>query len=244
MVAKTTRNRRARKSQKKPSSVQLNDEIVSQYIIDNPDFFIRNARCVESVQVPHPVRGGISLPEWYMARQRNKIKQLESEITLLMEHASANELLFNQMMDLQIELFKAQDLNQLIVILNTWAKSLGLSGAYLYLFDDKWLLSAPSNYYYLALNTLQFDFIRVRHLQYSQQYLGTLNSTEIDFLLPEHGYVGSVALSLLGQFGDLGLLMFTSTNPEHYQAGQGTLLLEKMSEILPILISRWIMRIN
>jgi uncharacterized protein len=244
MVAKTTRNRRARKSQKKPSSVQLNDEIVSQYIIDNPDFFIRNARCVESVQVPHPVRGGISLPEWYMARQRNKIKQLESEITLLMEHASANELLFNQMMDLQIELFKAQDLNQLIVILNTWAKSLGLSGAYLYLFDDKWLLSAPSNYFYLALNTLQFDFIRVRHLQYSQQYLGTLNSTEIDFLLPEHGYIGSVALSLLGQFGDLGLLMFTSTNPEHYQAGQGTLLLEKMSEILPILISRWIMRIN
>ncbi|OCG34634.1 hypothetical protein A9G29_02970 [Gilliamella sp. Fer2-1] len=244
MVAKTTRNRRARKSQKKPSSVQLNDEIVSQYIIDNPDFFIRNARCVESVQVPHPVRGGISLPEWYMARQRNKIKQLESEITLLMEHASANELLFNQMMDLQIELFKAQDLNQLIVILNTWAKSLGLSGAYLYLFDDKWLLSAPSNYYHLALNTLQFDFIRVRHLQYSQQYLGTLNSTEIDFLLPEHGYIGSVALSLLGQFGDLGLLMFTSTNPEHYQAGQGTLLLEKMSEILPILISRWIMRIN
>jgi uncharacterized protein len=244
MVAKTTRNRRARKSQKKPSSVQLNDEIVSQYIIDNPDFFIRNARCVESVQVPHPVRGGISLPEWYMARQRNKIKQLESEITLLMEHASANELLFNQMMDLQIELFKAQDLNQLIVILNTWAKSLGLSGAYLYLFDDKWLLSAPSNYYYLALNTLQFDFIRVRHLQYSQQYLGTLNSTEIDFLLPEHGYIGSVALSLLGRFGDLGLLMFTSTNPEHYQAGQGTLLLEKMSEILPILISRWIMRIN
>ncbi|OCG61342.1 DUF484 family protein [Gilliamella sp. Nev3-1] len=244
MVAKTTRNRRARKSQKKPSSVQLNDEIVSQYIIDNPDFFIRNARCVESVQVPHPVRGGISLPEWYMARQRNKIKQLESEITLLMEHASANELLFNQMMDLQIELFKAQDLNQLIVILNTWAKSLGLSGAYLYLFDDKWLLSAPSSYYHLALNTLQFDFIRVRHLQYSQQYLGTLNSTEIDFLLPEHGYIGSVALSLLGQFGDLGLLMFTSTNPEHYQAGQGTLLLEKMSEILPILISRWIMRIN
>ncbi|OCG62277.1 MULTISPECIES: DUF484 family protein [unclassified Gilliamella] len=244
MVAKTTRNRRVRKSQKKPSSVQLNDEIVSQYIIDNPDFFIRNARCVESVQVPHPVRGGISLPEWYMARQRNKIKQLESEITLLMEHASANELLFNQMMDLQIELFKAQDLNQLIVILNTWAKSLGLSGAYLYLFDDKWLLSAPSNYYHLALNTLQFDFIRVRHLQYSQQYLGTLNSTEIDFLLPEHGYIGSVALSLLGQFGDLGLLMFTSTNPEHYQAGQGTLLLEKMSEILPILISRWIMRIN
>ncbi|MWP62482.1 DUF484 family protein [Gilliamella sp. Pas-s25] len=242
MVGKNTRNLRAKKARQQSSSIKLNDEIVSQYLIDNPDFFIRNARYVEGMRVPHPVRGIISLPEWNMARQRNKINQLECEISLLMEHASANELLFSQLMDLHIELIKVQDLNQLIVLLNTWAKSLGLSGAYLYLFDDKWLLKAPSNYLHLALNSSQFDFIRVRHLQYSQQYLGTLNSTELDFLLPEHGYVGSVALSLLGQFGDLGLLMFTSANPEHYQAGQGTLLLEKMSEILPILISRWIMR--
>ncbi|MWN90013.1 DUF484 family protein [Gilliamella sp. Pra-s65] len=242
MVGKNTRSLSAKKARKKPSSAKLNDEIVAQYLIDNPDFFIRNARHVEYMRVPHPVRGIISLPEWNMARQRNKINQLECEISLLMEHASANELLFNQLMDLQIELIKSQDLNQLIALLNTWAKSLGLSGAYLYLFDDKWLLSAPSNYHHLALNSSQFDFIRVRHLQYNQQYLGSLNSTELDFLLPQHGYVGSVALSLLGQFGDLGLLMFTSTNPQHYQAGQGTLLLEKMSEILPILISRWIMR--
>ncbi|MWP47012.1 DUF484 family protein [Gilliamella sp. Pas-s27] len=242
MVGKNTRSLSAKRARQKPSSVKLNDEIVAQYLIDNPDFFIRNARHVEYMRVPHPVRGIISLPEWNMARQRNKINQLECEISLLMEHASANELLFNQLMDLQIELIKSQDLNQLIALLNTWAKSLGLSGAYLYLFDDKWLLSAPSNYHHLALNSSQFDFIRVRHLQYNQQYLGSLNSTELDFLLPQHGYVGSVALSLLGQFGDLGLLMFTSTNPQHYQAGQGTLLLEKMSEILPILISRWIMR--
>jgi uncharacterized protein len=242
MVGENIRNLKDKKAQQKPSSVKLNDEIVAQYLIDNPDFFIRNARHVECMRVPHPVRGIISLPEWNMARQRNKINQLECEISLLMEHASANELLFNQLMDLQIELIKAQDLNQLIALLNTWAKSLGLSGAYLYLFDDKWLLSAPSNYHHLALNPSQFDFIRVRHLQYNQQYLGPLNSTELDFLLPKHGYVGSVALSLLGQFGDLGLLMFTSANPQHYQAGQGTLLLEKMSEILPILISKWIMR--
>ncbi|OCG71572.1 hypothetical protein A9G43_05625 [Gilliamella sp. Occ3-1] len=237
------RNLRVKKARRSPSSLKLNDEIVCQYIIDNPEFFVRNARHVESMRVPHPVRGMISLPEWNMARQRNKINQLECEISSLLEHASANELLFNQLMDLQIELIKTQDLNQLIILLNAWAKSLGLSGAYLYLFDDKWLLSAPSNYHYIALDSSRFDFIRVRHFQYSQQYLGTLNSTELDFLLPdEHGYVGSVALSLLGQFGDLGLLMFTSANPEHYQSGQGTLLLEKMSEILPILISRWIMR--
>ncbi|OCG32645.1 hypothetical protein A9G36_09645 [Gilliamella sp. Choc6-1] len=239
MVKQNTQDKK-----KRVLSNKINDNLVNQYLIDNPDYFIRNANYIESMRVPHPIRGGISLPEWQMARQRNKIKQLESEITLLMENASANELLFSQLINLYLELIQTSNLNELIESLNNWAKSLGLSGAYLYLFDDKWLLGAPSNYHYFAINSSRFDFIRVRHLQYSKQYLGTLNSTELDFLLPEHGYVGSVALSLLGAFGDLGILIFTSTSPRHYQAGQGTLLLEKISEILPILIGKWIMRIK
>lgn len=242
MVAKITQSLKDKNASQEVTKVKLDDNIVSQYLIDNPEFFIRNSSHVESMRVPHPVRGGISLPEWNMARQRNKISQLESEITLLMEHASTNELLFEQFMSLQIQLIKASDLNELFNSLNNWAKSLGLSGAYLYLFEDKWLVNTPSNYHQFALNSSRFDFIRVRHLQYSHQYLGTLNTAELDFLLPEHGYVGSLALSLLGQFGDLGILIFTSPNPQHYQAGQGTLLLEKISEILPILIEKWIMR--
>lgn len=242
MVDKTTRTSKAKNPKRSVAINKLDDEIVSKYLIDHPDFFIRNASLIENIRVPHPIRDSISLPEWQMARQRNKINQLESEITLLMEHASSNELLFNQFMALQSQLIKANTLDDLAELLNVWAKSLGLSGAYLYLFEDKWLLNAPSNYYHYALNSSRFDFIRVRHLQYSYQFLGVLNTTELDFLLPKYGHVGSVALSLLGQFGDLGVLLFTSSDPQHYQSGQGTLLLEKISEILPILIGKWIMR--
>lgn len=242
MVKKKAETAKNKLSHKQRTVVKLNDEMVSQYIIDNPDFFIRNAAQIERMRVPHPVRGIISLPEWHMARQRNKINQLESEITMLMEHAIANELLFNQLMKLQYELIKAKDIDELMTSLKNWAKELGLNGAYLYLFDDKWLINAPSNYHHLALSSAQFDFIRVRHLQYSQFYLGQLNTSELDLLLPHRSYVGSVALSLFGQFGDLGVLVFTSSDSMHYQAGQGTLLLEKVSEILPILIEKWIMR--
>lgn len=242
MVKKKTETTKNKLSRQQKTVVKLNDEMVSQYIIDNPDFFIRNAAQIERMRVPHPVRGIISLPEWHMARQRNKINQLESEITMLMEHAIANELLFNQLMKLQYELIKAKDIDELMTSLKNWAKELGLNGAYLYLFDDKWLINAPSNYHHLALSSAQFDFIRVRHLQYSQFYLGQLNTSELDLLLPHRSYVGSVALSLFGQFGDLGVLVFTSSDSMHYQAGQGTLLLEKVSEILPILIEKWIMR--
>ncbi|HAH13362.1 MAG TPA: DUF484 family protein, partial [Pantoea agglomerans] len=76
------------------SSVLLDDQAVSDYLRQNPDFFIRNARAVEQMAVPHPVRGSVSLVEWHMARQRNHIQRLEEEITLLMEQASANHELF------------------------------------------------------------------------------------------------------------------------------------------------------
>lgn len=36
---------------------ELDDRAVVDYLIKNPEFFIRNARAVEAIRVPHPVRG-------------------------------------------------------------------------------------------------------------------------------------------------------------------------------------------
>lgn len=71
--------------------IALDDDSVMQYLLQNPDFFIRNARSVEQMHVPHPVKGSTSLVEWQLGRQRHQIAQLEEEITLLMEQASINE---------------------------------------------------------------------------------------------------------------------------------------------------------
>ncbi|MCO6524590.1 MAG: DUF484 family protein [Candidatus Schmidhempelia sp.] len=223
-------------------NVHYHDRHVCEYLLKNPDFFIHHAQKLEALRIPHPVRGAVSLPEWIMARQRKKIQQLEQEIQHLIDNATMNQKLFEQLIFLQLELLKANDIDELTHRLNSWAKSIGLQGAYIYLFDDKWQLSAPLKFQHLALSSEKFEFIRISYLQYSQQYLGQLNAAECALLLPDQHYVGSVALSLLGQFGDLGILVFSSRHPNHYQPEQGTLLLEKISQILPILISRWINR--
>ena len=220
----------------------LDDDQVSQYLSQNPDFFIRNARQIESMTIPHPVRGVISLPEWQLARQRNKIQQLEAEITLLMENASLNEKLFVSIMTLFNQLLQANDMTDLQTRLTQWAKSLGLIDAYLYLFDDKWQIAPPSNYNYLALSPEKFDYIRVRHLQFNFQYLGQLNPTELALLIHDKHFIGSIAMTLLGEYGDLGVLIFASRSSSHYQEGQGTILLEKISILLPLIIKRWIAR--
>lgn len=226
----------------KKNSILIDENLVCQYLVDHPDFFIRHSKQIEMINIPHPIRGVISLPEWQLVRQRAKIKELENEISFLMGQANHNEILLESLMVLQNELLRAEDPHDLLVRLNQWAKSLGLIGAYLYLFEDKWQIDTPSIYHDLALSADKFEFIRIRHLQYSFQYLGQLNTTELALLIADKCYVGSVAISLLGEFGDLGVLVFASRSQDHYQQGQGTFLLDKMNQILPILIGRWIMR--
>ena len=67
----------------------LNDRAVVDYLLQHPEFFIRNAAQVEHIRVPHPVRGSISLVEWHMMRARNHIHVLEENMSLLMEQAVA-----------------------------------------------------------------------------------------------------------------------------------------------------------
>ena len=76
----------------------LNDRAVVDYLLQHPEFFIRNAAQVEHLRVPHPVRGSISLVEWHMMRARNHIHVLEENMSLLMEQAVANESLFQRLL--------------------------------------------------------------------------------------------------------------------------------------------------
>ncbi|SFD35093.1 DUF484 domain-containing protein [Pragia fontium] len=221
-------------------SVCLSDEQVSQFLLNNPDFFIRNALQVEQMRVPHPVRDSVSLVEWQLSRQRNHIQQLEEEITLLMEQASANEILFTRLINLQSELVQADSLQNLLYRLQYWARSLGLADATIRLFSDKWKLGAPSDFTHLAISQQAFEPMRIQRLGNRNQYLGQLNGPEILLLMPEAKMVGSVALSLLGKWGSQGMVIFTSRDPQHYQQGMGTLILDQLSLFLPGLLSRWI----
>ncbi|HAH13363.1 MAG TPA: DUF484 family protein, partial [Pantoea agglomerans] len=59
---------------------------------------------------------------------------------------------------------------------------------------------------------------------------------------PQAKAIGSVAMSLMGEEGDLGVLVFSSRDSQHYQSGMGTLLLQHLSQMMPDLLSRWVER--
>ncbi len=221
----------------------LDDSTVSQFLLQNPDFFIRNALQVEQMRVPHVNRGSVSLLEWQITRQRHHIQQLEEDIGRLMELAAANEQLFNRLLDLQIDLATADSLQDLLNRLQRWARSLGLSGAHVRLFTDKWLIGAPSDFTHLGLSRTAFEPLRIQRLGQGSHYLGTLNGPELLQLMPQARQVGSVAMTLMGDNGSLGVVIFTSRDSQHYQSGMGTVLLQQLAALLPGLLVRWVARL-
>ena len=223
--------------------IALDDDSVMQYLLQNPDFFIRNARSVEQMHVPHPVKGSTSLVEWQLGRQRHQIAQLEEEITLLMEQASINESLFGRMIELQATLAAASSLQDMLNRLQRWSRSLGLAGANVRLFSESWRIGAPSDFTHLAVSRSAFESMRIQRLCEAPHYLGSLNGPELLLLLPQAKAVGSVALSLMGEQGELGVLIFSSRDPQHYQPGMGTVLLDQLAKMLPGLLERWIERV-
>lgn len=224
------------------AGVELDDDTVMQYLLQNPDFFIRNARRVEQMRVPHPVRGTVSLVEWHLARQRNHINRLEEEITLLMEQASANETLFASLLHLQASLATADSLQDMLNRLQRWARGFGLAGANIRLFSDRWNIGAPSDFTHLALARSAFEPLRIQRLGNELHFLGSLNGPELLLLLPQAKQVGSVALSMLGDEGELGMVIFSSRDTQHYQQGMGTVMLNQLARMLPELLERWIER--
>ncbi|HGO5740922.1 TPA: DUF484 domain-containing protein [Klebsiella pneumoniae] len=220
----------------------LNDRAVVDYLLQHPEFFIRNAAQVEHLRVPHPVRGTISLVEWHMMRARNHIHVLEENMSLLMEQAVANESLFQRLLQLQTRLAAAESLDDMLNRLHRWARELGLAGATVRLFPDCWRLGAPSKFTHLALNRQAFEPIRIQRLGQARHYLGPLNGPELLVVLPEAKAIGSVAISLLGGDNAPGVMLFSSRDAQHYQPGQGAQLLQEIAQMLPGLLERWIER--
>ncbi|MBJ3815935.1 DUF484 domain-containing protein [Shimwellia pseudoproteus] len=221
----------------------ITDREVCEYLSQHPDFFIRNARLVEQMRIPHPVRGTVSLVEWHMARQRVQISQMEEDIGLLLEQARENEGLFYSLLRLQSLLVAASSLQDMLNRLHRWARDLGLAGANVRLFPDRWRIGAPSDFTHLGLSHQNFEPLRIQRFGDEQHYLGPLHGPELLTMLPQGKAIGSVAMSLLGRDGNDGVLIFSSRDPQHYQAGQGTQFLREVALMLPGLIERWIERV-
>ena len=67
-------------------------------------------------------------------------------------------------------------------------------------------------------------------------YFGPIDEPDKQVLFGVEALVHSVALLRLGEQGELGLIAFGHANPEHYQPGMDSLLLEQLGRFVTLLL--------
>jgi len=211
-------------------NLPLTDELVSAYLQDNPDFFSRNNELMTGLRLADSQRGTVSLVERQQQQLRNKVHNLEDEITQLMSVASHNENLFMLYSDLYLRLLDCQSANELLDCLaQATTELLSLSAFKLYLLDAD-VIEHDS----LSKNDCQG--VMQNRLENSDYYFGRLQQSEQQLIFSQN-CVGSVVLvKLVHDDKELGFLAISSDDAHHFDPRMDTLLLSQFKRLVAKLL--------
>ena len=210
----------------------LTDELVSAYLQDNPDFFNRNNELMTGLRLADSQRGTVSLVERQQQQLRQKVHNLEDEITQLMSVASHNEGLFMLYSDLYLRLIDCQSASELLDCLaQATTELLSLSAFKLYLLDS-------SNVEHECLSRNDCQGVMQNRLKSSDYYFGRLQQSEQELIF-SHNCTGSVVLvKLAHEDKELGFLAISSDDAHHFDPRMDTLLLSQFKRLVAKLLKQ------
>ena len=198
--------------------LQLDSELVRDYLQQNPDFFVEHSDLVTQLRIPHASHGAVSLLEKRQEIQRAKIMKMEEELTILMGHARQNEVIFRAISDMYIALVGCRSVAALEEAVD------GVCKNQLYLAQFR--LLQPEDQAYLHLQA---------KLAGNTCYLGRLAPEVMETVFD--GKAQSVALVELNYERDddeciFGIAAFASASAQHFQPSMDTLFIEELGRLL------------
>ena len=211
-------------------TVSLDEQAVADFLLANPDFFVRHPELLSRIQVHHADRGVVSLVDIQLERLRSNVGELEEKITGLVGAATKNSQLYHTFAKAQQQLFQTHNIYQALCVLETLADELGLDVS-LRLFD-----SLDDN---LFLERRSFDSFSRSRLSSRPVYLGRLRKHEAEMLFEQPPQLGSFLVLPLGNDRPFGALSFASVDGGHFQPEMDTLFVEQLAMVLAKLIHHW-----
>lgn len=208
----------------------LTAEIVEEYLRDYPDFFKSRPGLVDKLSLTHQEQGAVSLVEIQLRRQREKIQELEEEITQLMSLAAQNDKTFYEFMQLQESVLKCTTIDELIECISEKAVTLGLKG-YVKLID------CPDTRSYIRYDN--WHRFATNHFNGKDAYLGRLRKADRELLFGEQSVpeLGSYVVLSLNKHKPLGIIAFSSEDGGHFQPNMDTLFLRHLALVVAHLVS-------
>lgn len=210
--------------------IKLTDELIVSYLQENPEFFNRQADLVTSLRLPDHQRGTISLVERQLSQQRQKIHNLEEEITQLMVIANQNEQLFALYSDLYLRLLDCTTAVELLDCLHqATTQLLSLDALKL------WLIR-PTNVSHSTLIDNDCAEIIENRLSKDDYYFGRLQQSEQALIFGEANAGSVVLVRLTHNQEDIGFLAISSQDAEHFDPRMDTLLLSQFKKLIAKLL--------
>lgn len=196
----------------------LDPELVKEYLQQHPEFFTQHPELVTQLQIPHVAKGAISLLEKRQEVQRGKITQMEEELTLLMGHARANEIIFKAISEIYISLVGCKTIAELEAAVNKVCQE--------HLYLAQFRLLQPEDAAYLHLQT---------KLNGNGTYLGRIPQDVMEVAFDTSA--GSVALiEVVHESSEheeiFGIAAFAATQDDHFQPTMDTFFIRELARVL------------
>ncbi|MEI8612195.1 DUF484 family protein [Shewanella sp. PP-He15 brown] len=200
------------------TDVPFDELIIREYLLDNPDFFNRYPELLLAMRLPHMERGAISLVERRQEMLRQRVSQLEEEITSLLTMAARNEKIYQFNTELSFQLLNCADLVSLKEVL---ADSLKLQ----FNFSHVRLISVLDT----DMKAIWDQRLHKGH------YFGRLTQQEAKRLFGSE--VGSVALTKLSE-DNLVIFAIASQDATHFHPDMDNMLLEQLRRLLAHMLAK------
>ncbi len=210
--------------------LNLTDDLIVDYLHDNPEFFNRNPELINSLRLSDQNRGTVSLVERQQSQQRHKIHSLEEEITQLMAIANQNEQLFALYSDLYLRLLDCSSADELLDCLyQATTELLSLSGLKVWLKENT-IVEHSS----IVINDCAG--LMNNRLSKDDYYFGRLQKSEQELIFSQH-QEGSVVLIKLNHINDdIGFIAISSADADHFDPRMDTLLLSQFRKLVAKLL--------
>lgn len=232
-------------TQAKPEYVEeeLSEQAVHDYLVAHPDFFERNSKLLNSLDLPHSSGGTVSLVERQVSMLRQKDAKRQRQLKELISVARANDVLAAKIHELTLQLMAARNLRTTVTALEEAMRSgFGADHAVLIVFGDPDAFEDIDVGRFFRVvprkdpDLKPFDtFLNGRGAR-----CGQIRDSQSHFLFRDDAHeIGSAALVQIGKSAEIGFLAVGSVDTNRFHPGMSMDFLTRLGDLVASALKRY-----
>ena len=217
------------------------ENLVADYLKNNPDFFVNNPSILAELKIPHEHVGTISLVEKQLVVLREQNQETHKKIHELIEIARQNEELAHRMHQLSLALMDTQDPKKVFDILyDNLKKNFHADKVVIRIFANPPCQEDSYIEEFVGKSSQEQELFK-SIIEKREPLSGKMKKQQQVFLFGDMG--NDIASSVMIPLHSLnwgGILAIGSFDPKRFQPGMGIELLGNLGEILSLIIKPWV----